>query len=101
MSTLTHKGYGRIYCESAEDIPKVETIIKEMDEFEFGYLPPKMVAVFTDYPKVVYTHKFSDMNMDALTATCWKRGIKIWVFDSGHEEYPVDGSCGDEERHGT
>jgi len=92
MNTLTHKGYGRIYCESADDIPKVEAIIKEMDEFEFGYLPPTLVAEFTEYPNVVYTHKFSDMDMDALTATCWKRGIKIWVFDAGHQEYPVDGT---------
>lgn len=93
MGTLTHKGYGRIYCEKADDIVKVEAIIKELDEFEHGYLPLKMITTFDNYPQVVYTHKFSDLNMDRLTAVCWKRGIKIWVFDAGHTEYPSDGTA--------
>ena len=88
MGTLTHKGYGRIYCEKANDVEKVSDVIKEMDEFEHTYLPEKMITIFDDYPRVVYTGKFSDLDMDRLTATCWKRGIKIWVFDSGHNEWP-------------
>jgi len=90
MNRLTHKGYGRIYVDSQEDIQRVRDIISEIDEFEFGYLPPKLITVFSDYPQVTYTHKFSDLSMDKLTALCWKRGIKIWVFDAGHDEYPKD-----------
>ena len=89
MGTLTHKGYGRIYCEKADDIEKVDAVIKELDEFEHGYLPEKMIATFDNYPQVVYTGKFSDMDMSKLTAECWKRGIRIWVHDSGHNEYGV------------
>lgn len=88
MRTLTRKGYGRIYVDDAGNIEKVKAIIKEMDEFEFDYLPKDLMAVYTEYPKVVYTHKFSDLDTNKLTAKCWHVGIKIWVFDAGHEEYP-------------
>ena len=88
MTQLTHKGYGRIYVDTTDNIPKVDAIIKEMDKFEHSYLPEKMLAVFTEYPKVTYTHKFSDLDMDKLTAKCWENGIYIWVFDAGHDEYP-------------
>ena len=88
--TLPYKGYGRIYCETSDDVAKVEAVIKELDEYEFDYMPPGMVAPFADYPRVIYTHKFSDMDMQASTAICWQRGIKIWVFDAGHDEFPND-----------
>ena len=84
MTTLTHKGYGRIYCENADEIKKVSDVIKELDEFEHGYLPSDMIATYDKYPQVVYTGKFSDMDMSKLTAECWRRGIKIWVHDAGH-----------------
>ena len=88
MKTLTHKGYGRIYCENAESIAKVVAVINEQVEFEFRYLPEGMIVPFEKYPAVVYTQKFSDLDMDKLTAECWKRGIKIWVFDAGHDDCP-------------
>lgn len=91
MNTLPHKGYGRIYVENVEDIPKVKDIIKEMDEYEFRYMPQDLIAPFRSYPAVVYTHKFNDLDMDALTATCWDRGIRIWVFCAGRVEYPDNG----------
>lgn len=87
-NTLTHKGYGRIYVDSEENIEKVKEIIKRLDEFEYDYLPKNMIAVYTDFPNVVYIHKFSDLDMDGLTATCWGEGVKVWVFDAGHEEFP-------------
>ena len=79
MSQLTHKGYSRIYIEDMEKAKDVESIIKEMDDFEYSYLPDKMIAPFNVYPRTVYTGKFSDMNMNQLTAKCWEAGIKIWV----------------------
>jgi len=88
MSTLPHKGFGRIYVDKPENIKKVEQIIKELDEYEFEYMPVGIVAHFSEYPSVKYTHKFDDMDMDKLTATCWNNGIHIWVFDSGRNEYP-------------
>ena len=89
MGTLTHKGYGRIYCETVDDIAKVHDVIKELDEYEFGYMPKGIVTTFNEYPNVVYTGKFSDMGMDTLTAVCWSKGIKFWVFDAGRNDLPV------------
>ena len=65
---------------------------KEIDDYEYTYLPADLITSYQDFPKVVYVHKFNDLDMDGLTATCWRRGIKIWVFDAGHSEYPEDKS---------
>lgn len=89
-NSLTRKGYGRIYVDTVENIEKVKAIIKEMDEFEYSYLPEKLIAVYTEYPNVTYTHKFDALDMPKLTATCWRLGIKIWVFDAGHNEFPAE-----------
>ena len=70
-----------------DDIDKVMEIIKEMDEFEYEYLPEGLIKPFSEYPSVTYTHKFSDLDMDDLTAKCWERGIFIWVFDA-RQEFP-------------
>lgn len=83
MNTFTHKGYGRIYVDKKENIEKIHTIIKHMDAFEYEYLPKALIATFDEYPKVVYTHKFSDLDLNVLTATCWKNGIHIWTYDTG------------------
>ena len=89
MNTLSRKSYGAIYVLKEEDIPKVKDIIKKMDEFEFDYLPDGLIKPFSDYPDVAYTHKFNDLDMDALTAICWSEGIYIWVFDA-RQEYPLN-----------
>ena len=73
--------------EKAEDVEKVSAIIKELDEFEHFYLPKKLIAPFSEYPALEYTHKFDGLDMNTLTATCWKRGIKIFVCDNGHDEF--------------
>ena len=91
MSEFTHKGYGRIYCASADDVQKVHDIIKAIDPSEYeGYMPKELVAPFSEYPAVVYLHKFSDMDMDMVTAICWKRGLRIWVLDAGHTQFYTD-----------
>jgi len=87
MNTLNRKSYGAIYVDTEENIEKVKEIIKEIDEFEFSYLPNNLIMPFDHYPNVQYTHKFCDLDMDKLTATCWNRGIKIWVFNA-RQEYP-------------
>lgn len=92
MNTLTRKGYGRIYTETEENVEQIKHIIMEIDPYEFGYLPRDLITTFDHYPEVVYTHKFNDLDMDGLAASCWKRGIKMWVFDAGYEEFPTDNS---------
>ena len=97
MRTLQRKGFGRIYVENEGDIHLVEEIIQKMDEFEYDYLPKDMIAPFSEYPSVIYTHKFDSLDVDALTAICWKKGIHIWVFDTVHDEYPSDAT----KQHGS
>lgn len=88
MNVLPYKGYGRIYVDKPENVGKVEEIIRELDAYEFTYMPEGMVAPFSEYPAVKYTHKFNDLNMDKLIAVCWSRGIHVWVFNSTHNEFP-------------
>jgi hypothetical protein len=87
MATLTRKGYARIYTETPEDVEKVKAIIKEIDEFEYDYLPDGLIAPFSEYPSLCYTSKFDGLDMNTLTAVCWKHGIKIFVCDNGHNDY--------------
>lgn len=94
MSTFTRKGYGRIYCLNAADAEKVATIIKELDEFEYEYLPKDLIAPFSEYPKLKYTHKFDALDLNMLTAVCWQRSIVIWCCDNGNEEYMTDETKG-------
>lgn len=89
MRTFTKKGYGRIYVAKEEDIPKVIDIIKLIDEFEASYLPEDFVTPFQNYPSVVYVRKFSDMDINELTAACFNYGIHIFCFDAGNNEFPT------------
>ncbi len=83
MRTFTHKGYGRIYVQAEGDIEKVEAVIKGIDAFEFDYLPDDFIATFSEYPRTVYTHKFSDLDIDHLTGVCWSQGVPVFPFDAG------------------
>jgi hypothetical protein len=90
MTTFTRKGFGRIYTDSVEDCAKVRDIIKELDEFEYEYLPNDFVAPFSEYPKLKYTGKFDALDIDFLIATCWKRGIHVFCLDNVGNDYLAD-----------
>lgn len=108
--TFPRKGYGRIFVEKAEDIPKVKEIIRQMDEYEYEYLPEKLIAVFE--PKVetfmdnskhlwldkAYTHKFDSLNLNEFQYRCWAAGIKVFCCVGGGTDY----ECYDiwEDNHG-
>jgi len=81
------KGYGRIYVEKQEDIQKVKDIIKEMDEFEFEYLPKDLITVFKDKVTTTYTHKFDDLDISVLMEKCWQQGIKMFCVNGGRDNY--------------
>jgi hypothetical protein len=86
-----HKGYGRFFVESKEDITKVKEIIREMDAFEYSYLPDDLITVFSDENmQSVYTHKFDDMNMTEVMYRAWSKGIRCFcVFGhiTGYEDF--------------
>lgn len=80
-NTLPRKGYGRILVQKEEDIQKVKDIIKEMDDFEYDYLPDDMIAVFkTNDVKTVYTHKFDSLDLNELQIRCWEQNIPIMII---------------------
>jgi hypothetical protein len=98
MRTLTRKGYGRIYVQNQHDIKIVEAIIKEMNEFEFTYLPDDYITLFTQFPKTVYTGKFDELDLDLLTYKCYLKGVFIFCFDAGNNEFSVYSA---EQLHGS
>lgn len=72
------KYYGRIYVEKPEQIEQVKKIIEEMDEFEYGYLPKDLIAVYNGRIDYEYTGKFYAVELDELMAKCWGKGIKAF-----------------------
>lgn len=80
------KGYGRIYVNTDEDVQKVKDIIKEMDEYEFEYLPKDLIAVYQGEIQHVFNGKFDDLDLNELTKRCWNKGIYMFCT-FGHEPY--------------
>lgn len=89
MKTFTKKGYGRIYVQDPNHIQLVSNIIEEIDDWEYGFMPAGYITEFQNYPQVIYNHKFCDLDINKITATCWSRGIIVFCYDAGIEEYPA------------
>jgi hypothetical protein len=83
---LNRKGYARIYTDKPENIDRIKAVIKDLDEFEYGYIPDELITVFNGSVEHVYNHKFDSIDMDDLMVACWKRGIH--AFYSINPEYP-------------
>lgn len=80
--TFSRKDYGRILVQKEEDIEKVKDIIKEMDEFEYEYMPKDFIGVFEkDNIETVYTGKFDDLDLMELQIRCWEKNIPIMILD--------------------
>jgi len=75
------KGYGRIFVRQEDDIQKLKDLIKELDDYEYSYLPDDLITVF-DFENLesTYLHKFCDMNMQMLKIECFRRNIDIIVW---------------------
>ena len=88
MMHFERKSYGRIFVQKEEDIEKVKSVIKEMDEFEYDYLPDDFIAVFSkDNMEAKYTHKFYELDTQELTRLCWERGIYMFCWYGPVNEY--------------
>lgn len=86
------KGYGRIFVDKEENIARVKEIIKEMDEYEYGYLPDDLITVYdtTCYKihsdgsistaSTTYNHKFDSLDLGELMFRCWNEGIHIFCL---------------------
>lgn len=84
---LSRKTYGRIFVAKPEHVAVVEETIKEVDEFEYDYMPKGVVAVFgTDDAELVYLHKF-EIDANALAKACMGKGVWIWIVDGVRDSY--------------
>lgn len=84
---IPKKTFGRIWVRKIEDKERVIKIIKEVDDFEYEYLPDDFVEVYPCNPKratLVYGGKF-EIRTDLLKLACWTKGIDIWIV-TGHDE---------------
>jgi hypothetical protein len=82
--TMRRKSYGKIYVAKQEDIEKVKEIIKEMDQYEYDYLPNDLIGVFEGHDgstSLTYTHKFDGLNMNELMVKCWNQGIHVFYIN--------------------
>ena len=77
MNTFDRKTYGRIFVAKPEDVATVDAIVKELDEFEYGYMPDNFITVWPGKVEVSYGHKF-EADIDKLMETCLNRGI--WIY---------------------
>ena len=82
---LVHKGESRCFVFRETDISKVYDIIKEIDDFEFRYVPSDWVTVWDNKRiSMVYNGKF-DIDVPKLIDECGKRGIGIIVKSTNIE----------------
>jgi hypothetical protein len=82
---LVRKGESRCFVFRETDIVKVYDIIKEIDEFEFDYVPNDWVTVWDNKKtSMVYNGKF-DIDVPKLIDECGKRGIGIIVRSTNIE----------------
>lgn len=79
--TFDYKGYGRIFVEKEEDIQKVKDKIKELDDFEYGYLPVDLIRVWRgDLDDITYCYKFDELDIDNLCSELFNEGVNCaWV----------------------
>jgi hypothetical protein len=75
---LYEKHEARIYTNKQENIEKIKEIIKEIDEFEYEYLPNDLITVFNGKIDYVYNGKFYDIDMDELMKRCWENSIYVF-----------------------
>ena len=72
---LFKKHKARIYTDKQENIDKIKEIIKEIDKFEYEYLPDDLITVFNGKIDYVYNGKFYDIDMDEIMKRCWEECI--------------------------
>jgi len=78
---LVYKGNSRCFVFREEDIQKVYDTIKEIDYFEFSYVPTEWVTVWDGNgysSSLVYNGKF-DIDLPRLIDECAKKGVGIIV----------------------
>lgn len=87
-NTFQRRTYGRIFVARAEDIPKVNAIIKWIDPFEYEYMPDDLITTFHPDAMMIYLHKF-EASKDVIQAHCFYRNIWVWCVDGKEDGWRV------------
>lgn len=79
MMNFIEKGNGRIFTTYGNK-SKIEKIIKEIDDFEYDYLPYDLIQEIeiADYKFDTYVGKFN-LDLDILFQECLKQNIPIAI----------------------
>lgn len=92
-NSFPYKGFGRIIVGSEADKQRVSEILREIDDFEFGYMPKDMIAVEgIDSTHLVYVGKF-EPDLDELDKRLKAEGIGYNIQEEtymDHEGIPED-----------
>ena len=79
---LVRKGESRCYVFKEEHISIVGQIIKELDDFEYDYMPNDWICVWDENwkcsPPLVYNGKF-DINVIQLIQKCAEKKVAIII----------------------
>jgi hypothetical protein len=86
MYQFDEKQYGRIYTNREGNVQKIKDIIKDMDEFEYGYITENLISVFAGKFDAVYNGKFDQLDLDELIQRCNKQNITCGIIKA-HEDY--------------
>lgn len=88
MRKFYSKGYGIILVSKEEEIGIVKAEIKEMDAFEYDYLPDNLIRVMPPTGSILleYNGKFDDLDIDILAIRLWRKGIHILAISSSGDD---------------
>ena len=85
---LVRKGESRCYVYEEHHVEEVRQIVKELDDFEFDYMPTNWIVYWDrdskKVPPLIYNGKF-DINVIDLKIACAKKGIAISVLSTNIE----------------
>lgn len=89
VKSLDYKGWSRANVKTLDDATKAKAILREMDDFEFGYMPNDWFGIGNSY-HLVPTGKF-DPDLDRFRKACAEAGIDIFFRSATDAQYIGDG----------
>lgn len=88
---IVYKGYTRCFVFNKKHAKIVEETIKEIDKYEFIYMPQRWIA-FWDYknekrrPPLIYSGNKFDIDIINLKIECAKKGVAVLIVTSNFAE---------------
>lgn len=89
MKTFNNGAEGRIYTDTQENVERIKQIIKNIDEFEYPYLPDDFVAVWRDGADIdlIPNWKFYGLDLQKIEKECTFKNIPCGCFIGKYEQW--------------